>query len=294
MAVINSFLKPDCLDKGQHIGNMGYRYNATFNVESCGTATMVNSLASLKNIVYDKKLHSLEDIKDAILNNFGFKNASEVGSYSLVDQVKIDDSGKFDAIYGDCLQAPKYGNNDFYADSILKDYEEWFTEACKKAESLYGKKLYACQISVSTHGPQGAATLATPDGRLSGTTYSDGSVSAYPGTDTNGVYALFESATIWDHTTSQNSQLNLKLHPTALRGMQGSIKLLDLTRSYLRKGGFHIQYNVIDSKMLKKAQENPDNYRDLMVRVAGFTQYWCELGKPIQDEVISRTEYKGV
>lgn len=294
MSVINSFLKPDCLEIGQHIGNMGYRYNATFNVESCGTATMVNSLAALKNIVYDKKLYTLESVKDAILNNFGFKNASEVGSYSLVDQIKVDKSGKYDAIYGDCLKSPKYGNNDFYADSILKAYEEWFTEACKKVQSLYGKNMYACQISVSTHGPQGAATLASLDGRLSGTTYSDGSVSAYPGTDTNGVYALFESATVWDHTTSQNSQLNLKLHPTALQGNQGSRKLLELTRSYLRKGGFHIQYNIIDSKILKKAQETPDGYRDLMVRVAGFTQYWCELGKPIQDEVISRTEYKGV
>jgi 4-hydroxyphenylacetate decarboxylase large subunit len=294
MSIINSFLKPDCLDKGQHIGNMGYRYNATFNVESCGTITMVNSLVSLKNIVYDKKLYSIEEVKDAMLNNFGFKNASEVGSYSLVDQVRVDDSGKYDDMYGDCLRAPKYGNNDFYADVVLRDYEEWFTEACKKYESLYGKKLYACQISVSTHGPQGAATLATPDGRLSGTTYSDGSVSAYPGTDKNGVYALFESATIWDQTTSQNSQLNLKLHPTALVGMQGSKKLLDLTRSYMRKGGFHVQYNIIDSKTLKEAQKKPDENRDLMVRVAGFTQYWCELGKPIQDEVISRTEYKGV
>ena len=293
MSVLNSFLKPDCLEKGQHIGNMGYRYNATFNVESCGTITMVNSLAAIKKVVYEGE-HTLEELKDAMINNFGFKNASEVGSYSLVDQVKFDDSHKYDKIYGECLKAPKYGNNDFYADSILLEYEEWFSKVCRSVESLYGKKLYPCQISVSTHGPQGAATLATPDGRLSGTTYSDGSVSAYPGTDKNGVYALFESATVWDHTTSQNSQMNLKLHPTALRGMQGSKKLLDLTRSYLRKGGFHIQYNIIDSQMLKDAQKNPDGYRDLMVRVAGFTQYWCELGKPIQDEVISRTEYKGV
>lgn len=294
MSVLNSFTKPDCLEKGQHIGNMGYRYNATFNVESCGTITMVNSLASIKKLIYDDEKYTVEDLKDAVINNFGFKKASEVGSYSMADQVKCDESGKYDEIYGECLKAPKYGNDDFYADSILREYEEWFTVACTKAESLYGKKMYACQISVSTHGPQGAATLATPDGRLSGTTYSDGSVSAYPGTDKNGVYALFESATIWDQTTSQNSQLNLKLHPTALRGMQGSRKLLDLTRTYLRKGGFHVQYNIIDSTILKDAQKKPDEYRDLMVRVAGFTQYWCELGKPIQDEVIARTEYKGV
>jgi 4-hydroxyphenylacetate decarboxylase large subunit len=88
--------------------------------------------------------------------------------------------------------------------------------------------------------------------------------------------------------------MNLKLHPTAVKGMEGTKKLLALTQAYMRKGGFHIQYNVVDSKMLRDAQENPDNYRDLMVRVAGFTQYWVEIGKPIQDEVIARTEYERV
>ncbi|RRG87348.1 pyruvate formate lyase family protein, partial [Clostridioides difficile] len=293
-SIINSLLKPDCLDKGQHIGNMGYRYNATLNVETCGTVTMVNSFAALKKLVYDDKAFTIEEMKDAILNNFGFKDALEVGNYSMADQVKVDKTGKYDAIYKACLDAPKYGNNDLYADNILKNYEVWLSKVCEEAQSLYAKKMYPCQISVSTHGPQGAATLATPDGRLSGTTYSDGSVSAYAGTDKNGVYALFESATIWDQAVVQNSQMNLKLHPTTIKGQQGTKKLLDLTRSYLRKGGFHIQYNVVDSETLKDAQKNPDNYRQLMVRVAGFTQYWCELGKPIQDEVIARTEYEGV
>jgi 4-hydroxyphenylacetate decarboxylase large subunit len=294
MSVINSFLKPDSFAKGQHIGNMGYRYNGTFNVETCGTVTMVNSFAALKNLVYDQKKYTLPEMVDGILHNFGYKQASEIGNYSLVEQVKITGIKKYDQIYADCLRAPKYGNNDLYVDIILKEYEEWLAIACSKAESLYSKRMYPCQISVSTHGPQGAATLATADGRLGGTTYSDGSVSAYPGTDQNGLYALFESATIWDHTTSQNSQMNLKIHPTALKGLQGTRKLLDLTRAYLRRGGTHIQYNIIDSNVLKTAQQSPDEHRDLLVRVAGFTQYWCELGKPIQDEVISRTEHEGV
>ena len=78
------------------------------------------------------------------------------------------------------------------------------------------------------------------------------------------------------------------------KGIEGSKKLLDLTRSYMRKGGFHIQFNIVDSKVLKDAQKHPNNYRDLLVRVAGFTQYWVEIGKPIQDEVVARTEYEGV
>jgi 4-hydroxyphenylacetate decarboxylase large subunit len=293
-SVINSFLKPDCLDRGHHIGHLGYRFNATFNIESCGTITMVNSLVALKKLVYEDKKYSLEDFRDAIKNNYGFKTAKEVGSFSLMAQVKREDGARYDEIHHDCLMAPKYGNDDPYADEVLAKYEDWFCDMCHNYESLYGKKMYACQISVSTHGVQGSVTLASPDGRLAGTTYADGSMSAYPGTDRNGPFALFNSATCWDHSRSQNSQMNLKIHPTAIHGMEGSRKLVDLTRAYMRRGAFHIQYNVVDSKVLKDAQANPQNYRDLLVRVAGFTQYWVELGKPIQDEVISRTEYEQV
>jgi len=294
MSVINSLLKPDGLDRGKHIGHMGYRFNATYSVESCGTITMVNSLVALKKLVYDDKKWTLDDMREAIRGNFGFKTAKEVGSFSLMAQVKRPDGAKYDEIHHDCLMAPKYGNDDPYADQVLADYEDWFCEMAHHYESLYGKRMYACQISVSTHGVQGSITLATPDGRLAGTTYSDGSMSAYPGTDRNGPYALFNSACCWDHSRSQNSQMNLKIHPTAIAGREGALKLVDLTRAYMRKGAFHIQYNVVDSKMLKDAQAHPENYRELLVRVAGFTQYWVELGKPIQDEVISRTEYEQI
>jgi 4-hydroxyphenylacetate decarboxylase large subunit len=294
MAVFNSLLKPDCLSKGHLINELGYRYNGTYSIESCGTINLVNSLAALKKIVYEDRATTLEQFKLALKENFGFKQASEVGSFSLADQEKKDEAGKWDHIHYLCLTAPKYGNDDPYVDSILKGWEDWFCNVCRDYESLNARPLYPCQISVSTHAPMGAAAIATPDGRLSGTTFADGSMSAYPGTDRNGPYALFESATCWDHSMSQNSQMNLKLHPTAVKGMEGSKKLLALTQAYMRKGGFHIQYNVVDSKVLRDAQKNPDNYRDLMVRVAGFTQYWVEIGKPIQDEVVARTEYEGV
>lgn len=117
-------------------------------------------------------------------------------------------------------------------------------------------------------------------------------MSAYPGTDKNGPYAIFRSATVWDHSNTQSSMLNLKLHPTAISGDAGTKKLLALTRAYMRLGGHHIQYNIVDSNNLRDAQRHPENYRDLLVRVSGFTHYWCELSKPIQDEVISRTEYE--
>jgi 4-hydroxyphenylacetate decarboxylase large subunit len=294
MAILNSLLKPDCLEEGHLINELGYRYNATHNVETCGTVNLVNSLAALKKLVYGDRLVSLDDLRVALQANFGFSAADEVGSYSLADQEKRGDSDRYDRLHYLCLTAPKYGNDDPFVDGILKEWEDWFCAMCYDYESLNAHPYYACQISVSTHAPMGAATMATPDGRLAGTTFADASMSAYPGTDRKGPYALFTSATCWDHSRSQNSQMNLKIHPSAIHGVAGSRKLLDLTRAYMRKGGFHIQYNVVDSKMLREAQHTPARYRDLVVRVAGFTQYWVEIGKPIQDEVIARTEYEGV
>ncbi len=294
VSIFTSMCKADWMATGRLIHQLGYKYNGTFSVESCGTVTLVNSLVALKKLVYDGREVTLDEMRDAIAHNFGFKTAAEVGSYSLSDQEKKDDSGQYDRIHFLALSAPKYGNDNPYADEVMRQWEEWFCSMCADLESLYARPFYACQISVSAHAPLGAATMATPDGRPAGTTFSDGSMSAYPGTDHNGPYALFNSATVWDHTQSQNSQMNLKIHPGAVHGMEGARKLLDLTRAYMRKGGFHIQYNVVDSKVLRAAQQEQENYRDLVVRVAGFTQYWCEIGKPIQDEVIARTEYEGV
>ncbi len=291
-SLVNSMLKPDCLEKGKEIGQMGSRFNTTFNIESCGTANLVNSLAALKQNVYADATYSIDEYRKAMLANFGYKTAQETGSYSLVDQVPTDGYDSWKKIHRISMDAPKFGNDNPFVDSILKEWEDWFCDMAHQYRSLYNQPMYACQISVSTHGPMGAVTLAGPDGRLSGTTFSDGSVSAYPGTDKNGPYALFNSATCWNHAQSQNSQLNMKIHPSVVKGREGSRKFLELIRAYMRKGGFHVQFNIVDSRMLRKAQEDPDKHRSLLVRVAGFTQYWVELGKQIQDEVIARTEYE--
>ncbi len=291
-SLVNSMLKPDCLAKGKDIGQMGCRYNTTFNIESCGTTNLVNSLAALKLNIYTEKRYTLKEYRDAILANFGYHTAQETGSYSLVDQVPGEHYQEWQKIHSDSLGAPKFGNDNPFVDEIMKTWEDWFCEMAHDYRSLYDQPMYACQISVSTHGPMGAVTLAGTDGRLSGTTFSDGSVSAYPGTDRNGPYALFNSATCWNHANSQNSQLNMKIHPSVVKGRQGSRKFLELIRGYLRKGGFHVQFNIVDSRMLRKAQAEPGKFRSLLVRVAGFTQYWVELGKQIQDEVIARTEYE--
>lgn len=293
-SIVNSMLKPDCLETGKDISKKGCRYNRTFNVEVCGGVNLVNSLASLKKNVYDENNFSIEKLKEAINSNFGYFTAGESGSYSLIDQKKNDNYEDWLKIHFQCLNAPKYGNDNKFVDTIFHDWQIWFSEMCQNYKSLYDEPLYSCQISVSTHAPMGAVTMATPDGRLSGTTFADGSVSAYPGTDKNGPYALFNSATCYNHALSQNSQLNMKIHPSVVKGREGSKKFLEMIKAYLRKGAFHAQFNIVDSRMLKDAQNNPENYRGLMVRVAGFTQYWVELGKQIQDEVIARTEYEKI
>ena len=293
-SIVNSMLKPDCLETGKDISHKGCRYNRTFNVEVCGGVNLANSLASIKKNVFDEKKLTLQELKTAIEANFGYVSALETGSYSLIEQVKTKNYTDWLKIHKLCLDAPKYGNDDKYVDNIFRDWQNWFSKMCENYRSLYDEPLYSCQISVSTHAPMGAVTLATPDGRLCGTTFADGSVSAYPGTDTNGPYALFNSATCYNHSLSQNSQLNMKIHPSVVRGREGSRKFLEMIKAYLRRGSFHVQFNIVDSRMLKDAQKNPENYRGLMVRVAGFTQYWVELGKQIQDEVIARTEYEQI
>jgi len=291
-SIINSMLKPDCLEVGKDISNQGCRYNRTFNVEICGGVNLVNSLASIRKNVFEDKKMSLTELKAGLAANFGYISALETGAYSLIEQQKTTTYLDWLRIHKLCLDAPKFGNDDAYVDSIFKEWQQWFSTMCENYRSLYDKPMYSCQISVSTHAPMGAVTIATPDGRLCGTTFADGSVSAYPGSDKNGPYALFNSATCYNHALSQNSQLNMKIHPSVVGGREGSRKFLEMIKAYLRKGAFHAQFNVVDSRMLKDAQKNPDNYRGLMVRVAGFTQYWVELGKQIQDEVIARTEYE--
>lgn len=290
--VLASLLKPDCFRDGISLSDGGCRYNASINFESCGTITFVNSLSALNKLVFVDKKYTLDQVVDAMLNNYGFKTAYETGVFSPDFREATDQASKYEQIFADAINAPKYGNANWEADQFLKWYEDAMVPFIHSFKSYYAKPLYMCQISVSTHGPQGFITLADPAGRLAGTTYSDGSVSAAAGTDKNGIYAIFESATCYDHSNCQNSQMNLKLHPSVLTGLQGTKKLLDVVSAYMRKGGFHVQFNVVDSKTLREAQNKPENYRDLMVRVAGFTQYWCEIGKPIQDEVIYRTEYE--
>lgn len=289
-----SALSADCIEKGADIDHAGLRYNRCFTTWITGQVNASNSLASIKKNVFDDKAFSMDELKDALLHNFGYVSALRTHNFSMMEQEKEVSNPDWERIYALCMRAPKYGNDDPYVDQIYVDVADCFVKSTEEITDVFGHKWCASMLSVGTHGPLGQADIASADGRLAGVTLADGGQSPYPGTDQNGPYAVLRSATVIDHTNYKNTQLNMKLHPASIKGLNGSIKMLDMIKAFMNNGGYHIQFNVVDSRMLKDAQANPDNYRDLLVRVAGFTQYWCEVSKPIQDELIARTEYEEV
>lgn len=289
-----SALSADCIEKGADIDHAGLRYNRCFTTWITGQVNASNSLASIKKNVFDDKAFSMDELKDALLHNFGYVSALQTHNFSMMEQEKEVSNPDWERIYALCMRAPKYGNDDPYVDQIYVDVADCFVKSTEEITDVFGHKWCASMLSVGTHGPLGQADIASADGRLAGVTLADGGQSPYPGTDQNGPYAVLRSATVIDHTNYKNTQLNMKLHPASIKGVNGSIKMLDMIKAFMNNGGYHIQFNVVDSRMLKDAQANPDNYRDLLVRVAGFTQYWCEVSKPIQDELIARTEYEEV
>lgn len=293
--IAGSVLMHDCIKVGRPQCHNGCRYNKVITLLDSGTTNVCNSLAALKKLVWDDKRYTWKEFKDAMDNNFGFIVGAEKGNFSMLNQ-SIDPSKheKYAQIHKDVLEAPKFGNDDDYVDNIFVDLWHDYDRVCASETSYLGYRWLTAALSISAHGPHGRVTGASPDGRLAGVTLCDGILSASPGTDVNGPIALIKSGVKLDPTEYRSVQLNMKFHPNAVRGQQGSKNFIDFVRSYFNMGGFHVQFNIVDSNMLRDAQKSPEKYRDLMVRVAGFSSYWCELGKPIQDEVIARTEYNAI
>ena len=287
--IFSSVLVKDCVAKGKPMDDNGCRYNKSVTLLNSGMVNVANAMAAIKKLVFEEKRYTLEEINKACAANFGFEAVEESGNYSMFNQKKI--SRDYEKIHRDLLEAPKFGNDDDYVDLIFVDLWEHYTEVCHSETTYLGYRWVPAALSISAHGPFGRASGATPDGRLAGITLTDGILSATPGTDTNGPIALLNSGIKLDPTPFRSVQLNMKMHPQSIKGTEGSKNFVNFIKTYFDTGGYHIQFNVVDSDMLRDAQEHPDRYRDLIVRVAGFSAYWVELGKPIQDELIARTEY---
>lgn len=269
--IYESALTRDCIARGRCLDDGGAVVNCTPTTLSTGLVNVANSLAAVRMLVDEQHVCTMEELRDACLHDWaGHEHLQAL-----------------------CRAAPKWGNDDDRADQFYVRLYGDYCEIVRRGTNYLGQKYDPSMLAISTHAPFGRACLATPDGRTAGQTLADGVTSPYPGTDVSGPFSVLLSASKVDHTRIRGGLHNMKLHPATVAGARGSRKLLALIASYFKStSAAQIQFNIVDSALLRDAQAHPENYRDLIVRVAGFSAYFVELSKPIQDEVIARTEHE--
>jgi formate C-acetyltransferase len=240
-------------------------------VDTLGFATAIDSLAAVKKLVFDERKLTMAELLEAIDADF---------------------EGK-EAIRQMCLNAPKYGNGDPYADSIGHDVEELFIHLTRRQRSAFGGELDVRYVTITAHIPFGAVLGATPDGRRAGEPVAEG-VSPSQGADRKGPTASLRSVAstrCGGYKERAARLLNMKLTPSSVAGRDGTRKLMSLIRTACDLKLWHLQFNIINSKTLIEAQKNPEKYRNLLVRVAGYSAYFVDLTPQLQNEIIKRTEH---
>lgn len=258
-----------CLEDGKELTNRKYEPFDNFTMYSmCGAINVCDALAAIKLLIYDQKKYTMHQLMDALDHNW--EGCEEMRR--------------------DFLKAPKYGNNDDYVDSIVVDYYKHFAEDIESCPTPYGNCI-AAGISITMHQMEAKRTYASADGRRDMEILSDGSTSPEQGCDTHGPLAVFASAMKIDQSLYNATLLNLKFHTTALKTDEDLMKLGAATKVYLMNGGKQVQFNVVDKQTMIDAQEKPEEHKDLIVRVAGYSAYFTSLTKMIQDEVIERTGF---
>ena len=260
----------DCIKVGKDVQNGGVRYSTNW-CNPIGTVDLGNSLAAIKKLVFEDHQFTIKELKQALKANF--------------------EGEEYRDIYTLCCNAPKYGNDDEYVDSIVKHCYKVYAREHLKHFDVFGKVTHPEAFSVSLHNMAGMRTGALPSGKKAGMPLTDASVSATPGTDHDGPTALIRSAVrVIDNMEYGSNHLNMKFHPSMLTGANNTRNLLALIKAYMDLGGNHIQFNCVSGETLKEAQQHPEKYRDLVIRVAGFSAYFIHLDKNLQDEIIKRTE----
>jgi pyruvate formate-lyase/glycerol dehydratase family glycyl radical enzyme len=256
-----------CMESGKDCVNGGAKYNS-FGVPGTGTATICESLIAIKYMCYDHNICTTREMFGAVMANWE-------GWEELRQRI---------------LNMPHhYGNNDPYADSIMKWVMDTFAAAVCRGYSTRGR-FRPGLFTASSHVFAGARSWATPDGRVTGESLSD-CISPKQGTDVNGPTAVLSSACCFDHKPFTNGlALNMKFAPATVASEDGMVKLRNLLHAYFDMGGMEVQYNIVTSDTLKAAQEDPDTYKNLVVRVAGFSAYFVELHRSLQNDIIARTE----
>ncbi len=258
----------DCISKGRDYYDGGPRYNTSY-IQCCGLATVTDSLAALKKHVFEDKTFDMGRVLDAVSGNF---EGEEILRQTIMNRT------------------PFFGNDDDYADSIaVKVYNDLVNSIDGKPNIKPGGKYHLNMLSTTCHVYFGKVMGASPNGRLAGKSISDGTSPSH-GADTHGPSAVVKSLTKFDHVKSGGTLLNQRFLPGLLRKEEDLRKLGHLIRSYFTLGGHHIQFNVVDTATLLAAQACPEDYRDLMVRMAGYSDYFNDMNIDLQQEVIERTE----
>jgi pyruvate formate-lyase/glycerol dehydratase family glycyl radical enzyme len=257
-----------CMEKGMDCVCGGAKYNS-FGGTATGLATIADSLTTIKYMVFDKKLCTAKELYDAVMANWE--------GYEILRQQIMN-------------KVPHYGNDDPYADEQMKWICDVYYELCGECYSSRARVYKAGLYGAADHIAQGHHTWATPDGRKTGEPLAD-ATSPAQGRDVNGPTAVFNSTCCFDHTHYMDGiALNLRIHPSAVKTEEAKASLRDMTRAYFENGGMEVQYNIVSAETMRAAQKDPAAYRDLVVRVAGYSAYFVELSAILQNDIISRTE----
>jgi len=303
----------DCIKRGKSVQEGGAVYNFT-GPQGFGVANMADSLYVIKKLVYDEKKVTMAEFKEALENNYGLgmsdeeaekmvvgittglmengMNVSEEQIAQLYTKLK-EKSNKYQNLLKMIDEVPKYGNDIEEVDSFARDVAYTYTRPLEKFKNPRGGQYQAGLYPVSANVPLGKQTGATPDGRAAGTPVADG-VSPSAGKDVCGPTASANSVSKLDHFIASNGTLyNMKFHPTALKGRAGLENFVSLIKGYFDQKGSHVQFNVVSRETLIDAQKHPENYKNLVVRVAGYSALFTTLSKSLQDDIINRTEQGG-
>lgn len=311
-----SCMVDDCIKRGISVQEGGAVYNFT-GPQGFGIANMADSLYAVRQLVYRDKKVSMEEYKEALLWNYGKGIDSETAAdmtasilkemerqgraidenavKSVLETVMTmkpseDQKARFEEIHHMIDEVPKFGNDIPEVDYFARDVAYTYTRPLQNYKNPRGGQFQAGLYPVSANVPLGGQTGATPDGRYAHTPVADG-VSPSAGKDVNGPTAAANSVARLDHFIVSNGTLfNQKFHPSALAGREGLEKFTALIRSYFDQKGMHMQFNVVDRDTLLDAQKNPEKYKHLVVRVAGYSALFTTLSRSLQDDIIRRTE----
>lgn len=262
-----SVLIEDCIRNGKDYMCGGARYNSSY-VQGVGLGSITDMLTALRYHVYDRKEVTMPEMMKAL--EADFKGYEEL-QYRLV------------------YKTPKYGNDDDYADRQEVEVFDLYYEVINGHKSPRGASYRVNMLPTTCHVYFGRVTGTTPDGRNAGKPLSEG-ISPVQGADVNGPTAVIKSAAKIDHIKTGGTLLNQKFTPSLLATEEGATNLVHLVRAYFRMDGHHIQFNVVSADTLRDAQKHPEEYKDLIVRVAGYSDYFNDLGEDLQNEIICRTE----